>query len=133
MPDDRNADLARYRIEKAEECYRAAVQLYASKLMLDSANRSYYAIFHAIRAILALEGKDFRKHSGVISYFQQHYIKDKVFDIKYSDYLRDAFSIRQQCDYDDFYIVADHDVDGQIQHARELLDEVELYLKQHIS
>ena len=36
-----------------------------------SLNRSYYSIFHAMRAITALEGFDSSKHSGVIAYFNQ--------------------------------------------------------------
>ena len=32
-------------------------------------NRAYYSIFHAIRSVLALDGFDSKKHSGVISEF----------------------------------------------------------------
>ena len=131
MPEDRSLDLAAYRIVKAEECYKAAVQLFESGLLPDSANRSYYAIFHAVRAILALDHKDFSKHSGVISYFQMQYVKKSIFDVKYSDYLRDAFSIRQQCDYDDFFVIANEDVGIQIQHAREFIDAVKGFLSDY--
>ena len=129
MPDARRIDLAKYRLEKAENCYLAALQLFESGLFHDSASRSYYAIFDAIRALLAIEQVDFKKHSGLIGYFQQHYIKEKIFDVKYSDYIRDAFSTRQRCDYDDFYIVADKDVETQLHHAREFIDEVTRYIQ----
>lgn len=39
-------------------------------------NRAYYSIFHAMRAILALDEVDFKKHSGVIAYFRENYIKN---------------------------------------------------------
>ena len=74
MPDNPHAALAFYRLEKAEDCYLAAQKLLESGLLRDSANRSYYAIFHAVRAVLALDQVDFKKHSAVISYFQQYYI-----------------------------------------------------------
>ena len=128
MADKQRMDLAKYRLEKAESCYLAALQLYESGLFGDSANRSYYAIFNAVRALLALEQVDFKKHSGVISYFQQHYIKENIFSIEFSNYVRDAFSIRQRCDYDDFYIVENKEVELQLHHARELLDEVTGYI-----
>jgi len=38
-------------------------------------NRAYYSIFHAMRAVLALEQKDFKKHSAVIAQFTQSYLK----------------------------------------------------------
>lgn len=44
-----------------------------------AANRSYYAIFHAARVVLALDGQDYKKHSGVISNFQKNYIKTGIF------------------------------------------------------
>ena len=73
MPDRTVFTLAAYRLSKAEDCYLAAKHLYENGLLTDSANRSYYAIFHAVRSVLALDGVDFKKHSGVISYF--HYTK----------------------------------------------------------
>jgi len=84
-----------------------------------SVNRSYYAIFHVIRSVLALEGVDFKKHSGVFSYFQQHYIKTGIFERKYSDYIKEAFSIRTDSDYKDFYIVSKEDAQEQLDHARQ--------------
>ena len=43
-------------------------------------NRSYYAIFHAIRSVNALDGFDSSKHSGVISHFNQEYVKTGMFE-----------------------------------------------------
>ena len=36
-----------------------------------AANRAYYAIFHAMRAVLALDGVDMKHHSGIISEFRK--------------------------------------------------------------
>ncbi|MGN0267892.1 MAG: HEPN domain-containing protein [Lachnospiraceae bacterium] len=35
-------------------------------------NRCYYAAFYAVKAVLALESVDFRRHKDVIAYFNQH-------------------------------------------------------------
>ena len=43
-----------------------------------AANRSYYAIFHAMRAVLALDGIDMKRHSGVMSEFRRLYIKTGI-------------------------------------------------------
>ena len=43
-------------------------------------NRSYYAVFHALRAVTALDHFDSGKHSGIIAYFNQHYVKAGIFD-----------------------------------------------------
>src|SRR3972149_10242075 len=38
-------------------------------------NRAYYAMFHAVTALLLSEGMAFSRHSGVISAFDQHWLK----------------------------------------------------------
>jgi len=128
VPDNQSKELAKYRLTKAGECAMAASSLLTDGLYAHSANRSFYTIFHTIRAVLALEGVDFKKHSAVISYFQQHYIKTGVFDRKYSDYAKEAFSIRMDGDYEDFYIVSKEDADEQLKHARIFLAAVEKYI-----
>ncbi len=75
-------DLSRHRMEQAEQCIHSANVLVASNDYKGAANRSYYAIFHAMRSVLALEQKDFAKHSGVSAYFRQQYIKTGQFSIR---------------------------------------------------
>ena len=36
-----------------------------------------YSIFTGVRAVLAKDGIDFKKHAGVIAYFQKEYIKQE--------------------------------------------------------
>ena len=68
------------RFEKAEECLSAARDLIATENYRGAANRSYYAIFHAMRAVLAYDGIDMRHHSGVISEFRKRYLKTEILD-----------------------------------------------------
>lgn len=73
-------DLSLYRLEKAKKDLDDAKNTLELEMYDTAANRSYYAIFHAARAVLALDGQDYKKHSGVISEFQQDYIKTEIFD-----------------------------------------------------
>lgn len=59
-----------------------------------------------MRAVLALDGEDFKRHSGVIQYFQKNYIKSGIFDKRFSDIITKASRIRNASDYDDFYIAS---------------------------
>ncbi len=68
MPDAKTALMA-YRLENASEKFKAADMLYRIGCYKDAIHRSYYAIFSAMRAVLALDGIDYAKHAGVISYF----------------------------------------------------------------
>ncbi len=123
-------DLIKYRLDAADERLTSAKLLLDAGLYKDSIGRSYYAIFSAIRAILATEQVDFSKHAGVIAYFQKEYIKTEVFDKKYSKYLQQAFQIRNNCDYDDFFIVSKQDAEEQCKRAEEMLDVVKKYIRE---
>lgn len=119
-----------YRLDNAKEKLESAKVLLDAEKYRDSIGRSYYAIFTAVRAVLAYDKIDFSKHSGVISYFQREYIKTGKFDIKYSRYLQSAFQIRNSCDYDDFFIASKQDAEEQYNKAVEFYNEIHTYLLQ---
>ena len=119
-----------YRLSFAREKLTSAKLLLEAGLYKDSVGRSYYAIFSAIRAILAVRQVDFSKHAGVIAYFQKEFIKTGIFDKKYSKYLQQAFQIRNSCDYDVFFIVSKQDAEEQYERATEILALIEEYMKE---
>lgn len=128
MPDNR-IDLMKYRMKMAKERLESAKLLLDNGQFKDSIGRSYYAMFTSVRAILALDGQDFSKHAGVISYFQNNYIKTGVFDVKYSKYLSQAFQIRNNTDYADFFIVSATDAREQYEKAMDFYKEIDEYIK----
>lgn len=121
-------DLLVYRLNMAEEKLLSAKILLDAGQYKDSIGRSYYAIFSALRAVLAKDKVDFSKHAGVISYFQKEYLKTELFDKKYSKYISLAFQIRNNCDYDDFFIVSKEEAVEQYCHACELYKAVKEFL-----
>ena len=129
---DNRKELSEYRLKMAKEKLKSAKLLLDSQQWKDSIGRSYYAIFTAARALLALDGQDFARHTGVISYFQKTYIKTKVFDVKYSRYISEAFQIRNNTDYADFYIVSREDAEEQYERAVDFYNEREKYCSEMI-
>ena len=123
-------DLIRYRIATAEEKLRSSKILLDAGQYKDSIGRSYYVIFSSIRAVLAERQVDFSKHVAVIAYFQKEYIKQRIFEVKYSKYVQQAFQIRNSCDYDDFFIASKADAIEQYQRAEELLEAVKQYMNE---
>ena len=81
---------------------RAREMLSASESNLEigqyktSLNRSYYAVFHAMRSANALKNFDSSKHSGVIAYFTKEYLKAVI--------IKESSFCREKSDYDDFYV-----------------------------
>lgn len=128
MQADEMKALSIRRMEQAEQCLKSAKLLLEADDIKGAANRSYYGIFHAIRAVLALEGKDFAKHSGVISFFRQNYIKTGILDVSLSDIITDAFQVRTECDYNDYYIISKAEVEEQVQNAERFIKTISDYL-----
>ena len=126
-------DLSLYRLNKAKNDLVDAKKTLELEMYDNAANRSYYAIFHAARAILALDGCDFKKHSGVISYFQKDYIKTGIFDMSMSNIIKSAFDIRNETDYEDFYVVPKEDVQRQVEEAETFVTTIEEYLIKKIN
>ena len=122
-------DLTKYRLEVAKE------RIESSKLELDighfriSITHSYYAIFNSARALLAENEIDFKKHSAVISYFRRNYIKTKIFEDKYSDYIGRAFDLRNICDYEDFFVASREEAETQYLHAVEFYETIKNFLE----
>ena len=128
MPDISRLTLAKYRLEKARECYADAGSMFALGSLNTAANRIYYCVFHAMRAVLALDGFDSKKHSGIISAFRQQYIKTGAFDVTFSDTIEFGLKLRGKSDYDDFYIIAKSDVSEQIDKSALFLTAVEEFM-----
>lgn len=64
-------ELAGYRLERAREMLSASESNLEIGQFKTSLNRSYYAVFHAMRSANALKGFDSSKHSGVIAFYER--------------------------------------------------------------
>lgn len=128
MQDNDRINLSKVRIDNAEECLSASKSLYALGSLKGAANRAYYAVFHAMRALLALDGIDMKHHSGIISEFRRLYIKSGVFSSELSTIISALFDIRTESDYDDFYIISKEEVAQQIKNAELFLTAIKEYL-----
>ena len=126
--DKRRADLAMYRLETAKQCIISAETLAGISDYKGAANRSYYAVFHCMRSVLALSSVDFSKHSAVGAYFRKEYIKTGIFDVTMSDIISEAFDIRSDSDYNDYFVISKKEVEEQIANARYFYEKVEMYV-----
>ena len=120
---------ARYRLERAKQDLSDAEFSYKNKRYLNANNRAYYAIFRAIRAVLALERVDFKRHKDVIGYFNHHYVKTEIFPKMISKKIGQASKVREDSDYDDEYIPNAEKTKIQIDTAREVIELVEKYIE----
>jgi len=120
--------LSKYRLEKAEEELNIAINLLSNNFYAKSLNSSYYAMFHATRSLLAFEKVDSKKHSGIINFFNDLFIRTGKIPNNYFQFLNTAFNIRLQSDYKDFYIATKEEAEKQIQNAEKFIEMTKIYL-----
>lgn len=121
-------DLSVYRFSAAEENLEAARVLINDKHFKSSINRSYYAIFQALRAVTALDQFDSSKHSGVIAYFNYNYVRTGIFDKSISKLVDTSYRLREKADYQDFFIVSLEMAQVQLEKAEKVINMIRPYL-----
>ena len=127
--DHRQEELSRYRIQEAKNSLKVAEHCLKEDLYKDSINRSYYAAFYAIKAVLALGTIDFKRHKDVVAYFNKEYVAKNVFPRELGKRLGMLKQLREKSDYDDFYIASRDQAEGQYHTAKYTIEKVEEYLK----
>lgn len=121
-------ELAGYRLEKAKEMLSASESNLKIEQYKTSLNRSYYAVFHAMRAANALKGFDSSKHSGVIAFFTKEYLKTGILDRNMAVIIKGSSRCREKSDYDDFYVAGRMEAEEQFNNANRFVQKVEEYI-----
>ncbi len=123
-------DLSKYRYERSsEELENAKAMLECGKFKL-SLNRSYYSIFHGMRAVNVLDEFDSSKHSGVIAHFNQYHVKTGDFSKEASKIIRTSSEMREHADYEDFFVASRQDAEEQVQKAQKFHEIITSYLQE---
>lgn len=122
------AELANHRFNLAVEDLQTAIFNLNNKLIRASIIRSYHSILYAIRAVNALDGFDSKKHSRVISYFDENFVKMGVLDKDLTKLITNSLELRKKADCDDFVVFSLEDAIEQIDRAKIILHEIEIYL-----
>ena len=122
-------DKCTYSMEKARDELDTSGLLLENMKLSKSLNCSYYAIFHAARALLLTDNIERSKHSGLISEFIKQYIATGKMDKKYSKIIKNAEKIRINTDYKFFYVVSRDEASQQLENAKAFVAAITDYLE----
>ena len=131
--DERRRDLCQYRIEQARESLKASKIMLDNKMVKDSINRSYYSAFYAMKAVLAIEEKDFKKHKDVVAYFNKMYVATGKFPKDLGRMIAKLQQLREKSDYDDFFVASIAKAEQQIMTAEKVITEVDYFIRNNDS
>jgi uncharacterized protein (UPF0332 family) len=122
--------LVQGRIEQATESLADAKTLFsAGRGGRSIVNRSYYAMFYCVLALLQTINKTPRKHQGAISLFDREFVHSGLLPKELSFDLHRIFELRQT---DDYKIIEPVSLD-EAQDAIELAERFLTAVRQHLT
>lgn len=128
--DDHKVILSNHRINQSIESLEIAEYCLTKGHYRDSINRSYYAVFYAVKSVLALEAVDFKRHKDVVAYFNKTYVAAEIFPRELGRKLAMLKQLREKSDYDDFYLASKEEAKEQIDTAEMIICEIKSFLKE---
>jgi len=88
------------------------------------ANRLYYALFHAVSALLIHDGHPVNTHKGVIALFGNYYIRTGVFPSEAGRLYSDLQTIRNNSDYNCSYDATQAEIEPLIEPTKQLIKSI---------
>lgn len=102
--------LVEQQINKANKFISQAYEMYGLKHWDLTANRCYYACFHAVQGLFISRGIVAHTHAGMISQFNLNFIKTNILEVHYGSFLARMMQLRQKADYNCDYDVSQDEV-----------------------
>jgi uncharacterized protein (UPF0332 family) len=117
-------------IEKAADCLDDSQEFMSLKRFEGSLNRSYYAMFHCIHALLETINFSAKSHKGAHNAFHKNFILTEKLSKNYGLALKRTFERRQFSDYD-YDEVSYEAARESLENANEFLQATIAYLKEN--
>lgn len=124
LSDEERLLIVKLEIEKAYRLYGQALIMQASEQWDGMANRLYYAVFHAVSALLIHDRHEVNTHKGSHVLFAQYYVKIGVLPKKYGELYRTMEKMREESDYNCTYDEEADVLQENLAPAKEMIDTI---------
>jgi len=124
LTDEERNTLVKYELEKARNTLCEVDALIENNLWNGAANRLYYAVFHAISALLIHDGHQVSTHQGSHALFGLHYIKTEKLPAEFGRLYSQLQTMREESDYNCIYDVTPDELTEKIEPAKRLIDAI---------
>ncbi|MBO6023417.1 MAG: HEPN domain-containing protein [Bacteroidales bacterium] len=129
LNDEERTLLVEFEIEKAHKLIDQFSILENAELWDTLANRVYYAVFHAVTALLIKNGLHAGSHQGVSVLFNKHFVKENLIDEKYGRLLARLENMREKSDYTCLFETTEDEVLPMIPQAKEMVSMIDNLIK----
>lgn len=128
LTDEERQIIVQLELEKAQSIMAQIENLRVLKYWDNIANRLYYAIFHAVSALLINDGHSVNTHKGVVVLFGQHYVRTGIFSMDDGRLYSQLQTMREKGDYNCAYQTSEDEIEPLIEPTQILVDKVVKYI-----
>ena len=129
LTNEERKTLVALELKKSRETYEEIGLLTAANRWSGAANRLYYAVFHAVNALLLSDGLQVNTHKGSHATFSLNYIKTGVLPKEYGRLYNQLQTMREESDYNCVYEVEPDELLSRIEPAGQMIDDIEKLVK----
>ena len=124
LSDEERRIVVQLEMERANRTFSEVDVLRAESLWNGVCNRLYYAVYHAISALLIHDGHQVYTHHGSHALFGLHYIKTGVLPAEYGKLYNQLQTMREESDYNCAFEAEPQDLEDKIEPARQLIETI---------
>ena len=125
LNNEERSILVQMQLEKAHKNFDQIKLLSQAGYWDNVANRLYYALFHAVSALLICDGYKVGSHRGAVSTFGQYYVATGIFSIEDGKHYSRLQGLREKSDYNCAYDVTKEEIEPKIEPTRILIEKIE--------
>lgn len=129
LSDNERKIIVGLELEKAQKTVDELKILTENALWNAAANRLYYALFHAVSALLINDGHPVKSHRGVMAQFGQYYVRTEIFSREDGHLLSELVIMRDNADYNCFYEAAEENVVANLEPTKQLIEKIKNYIE----
>lgn len=115
-------------LNEANECLIDAKTMLQSQRWKAAVSRSYYAMYHAAKAVLLSENIETFTHQGVNIQFGKYFVKTGIFDRNLIRTFSKMLDTRQKADYEIGFKASENDALHAFTEAETFFNEMSKYL-----
>jgi len=128
LNDEERRTVVRLQLEKAHKTFNQIALLREAGYWDNVANRLYYALFHAVSALLINDGYNVGSHRGAVGAFGQNYVITGIFTIEEGKLYSRLQDLREKSDYNCKFDAQEKDVVPLIEATKALIEKIDHYI-----
>ena len=125
LGDEERMTMVQLEMERAKRTFQEVEILKEAGLWYGVSNRLYYAVFHAVSALLIHDGYQVRTHYGSHALLGQQYIKTGLLPADYGKLYNQLQTMREQSDYNCAFEADSDELKNLIEPASQIIKTIE--------